>query len=217
MRCFSTILLILLTSTIYFSCTEQGNEKYFSGTIEYTYSYSSATLNADSITTTRPAKGIFRFDEDDYQSQFLGKDTLTYYYSGKLNKAVGKTGGKSECEDYGVATDSVLTFKLYETDEKILGYACRVLELQKRNSLVKYYVSKELKIAPGTYQKHRAYNWNVYGEKAKGGLILKLEHRFKTFTMHGAALKINEASKNFSALELREEDFVNICKTLNSN
>ena len=67
---------------------------------------------------------------------------------------------------------------------------CRLLEIQKSNSWVKYYVSKEQKIAPATYQHHRSYNWDVYGEKAGGGLILRSEHRFKMFTMMGIATDV---------------------------
>ena len=105
----------------------------------------------------------------------------------------------------------MLSTKLYDTDEKVLGYSCKILELQKRNSRVKYYVSNDLKIAPATYQRHRSYNWDVYGEKANGGLILKLEHQFKTFTMSGIATSVKIMNENYSALGMSDKELEEFC------
>jgi hypothetical protein len=83
--------------------------------------------------------------------------------------------------------------------------------LQKRTSFVKYYVSREQKVAPATYQNHKAFNWDVYGEKASGGLILKLEHRFKNFTMKGTAIEVKKQDEKFKALETDEKKMIEIC------
>ncbi len=115
------------------------------------------------------------------------------------------------CEDYSVLTDSVLSVKLYGTDEKILGYSCKILEMQKTTSRVKYYVSTDMKIAPATYLRHKSYNWDVYGEKAEGGLILKLEHKFKSFTMSGVATDVKIMKDNFSALKMSGKDMDEFC------
>lgn len=203
-----------ITTIIIAGCTSAGNN-YFTGTINYRYSYTSDSLNQDSVSRLRPVESSFRYDENGYQSRFTGKDTETYYYSGLSNKCVSASGNPVvyACGDYGIITDSVLSAKLYETDEKVLGYRCKILELQKGNSWVKYYISTDLRIAPGTYRRHKSYNWDVYGEKANGGLILKLEHRFKKFTMSGIATSVSTFKKeNFRALEIDEEKFSNICK-----
>ena len=196
-----------------FACNHK-KEKEFAGEILYTYTYESSTLNIDSLARVRPSKGIFRYDRNNYQSSFIGRDTITYYYSGSVNKCVTEASGHDyECEDYGIATDSVLSWKLYPSDVKVLGQQCEILELQKRNSLVKYYVSKELKIAPSTYQKHKAYNWDFYGEKAKAGLILKLEHRFRSFTMKGVATSMKMSEGEFVAFQKSEEKLFESCNT----
>ncbi len=65
--------LLLMTG-----CKNPGN-KYFFGTIEYVYTYSSDSLNVDSLTASRPAKGFFRYDTTDYQSTFIGSDTVNYF------------------------------------------------------------------------------------------------------------------------------------------
>jgi hypothetical protein len=193
-------------------CKDPG-DLYFTGTIEYAYSYTSDSLNVDSLSAARPAKGFFRYDENYYQSRFIGADTNTYYYSGASNKCVSASGVLTNyaCEDYGASTDSVLSFKLYDTEEKILGYNCIILEMQKTRSWVKYYVSKEIKMSPVTYRLHRAYNWDFYGEKAGGGMVLKLEHSFKSFTMSGIAIGLKEHDADFKALEIDEIKFAEIC------
>lgn len=166
------LLLILLLNVT--SCNNK-EEKYFTGEIVYTYAYESNILNTDSLVKERPVKGIFRYDLNNYQSQFQGKDTFTYYYSGNLNKPLSQAGSSRnfECEDYAMAADSVISWKIYPAHEKILEQNCDILELQKKTSFVKYYVSKTERVAPTTYQKHKAYNWDVYGEKAKGGVNIE--------------------------------------------
>ncbi|NOT50333.1 MAG: hypothetical protein HOP10_03540 [Chitinophagaceae bacterium] len=199
------------------ACSTKKENKYFSGTIEYAYSYNSDSLNTDSLIKARPSKGFFRYDENDYQSRFTGADTNTYYYSGKLNKAVAEYSLQKElvCEDYGTATDSIISYKLYDTDEKILGYSCRVIELQKSRSWVKYYFSGEHTMSSVTYQNHKAYNWDFYGEKAEGGLVLKVEHRFKLFTMSGIATNLKEYNKGFKALEIDKILMDSLCTVNN--
>ena len=152
------------------------------------------------------------YDAINYQSRFINHDTVTYYYSGKLNKCIEATGNRKnyECEDYGTATDSVISIKEYATEEKVLGYDCRVIEMQKQRSLVKYYFSTVIRLAPATYEKHRAYNWDIYGEKAGGGLVLRLEHRFEHFTMKGIATSLHKFD-NFRALEIEDSVFARSC------
>ena len=196
------------------ACKDDPGKKYFTGSIEYTYTYSSDSLNADSLTKARPSKSILRYDTLNYQSKFIATDTNTYYYSAHHNKCLSETNQLKNyaCEDYGVFTDSVLSYKIVDTDEKIMGYTCKILEIQKKNSWLQYYVSNELRIAPATYKNHVSYNWDLYGEKANGGLILRSEHRFKYFTLKGIATAINKRDGNFKALEIDERLFSQFCK-----
>lgn len=102
------------TSDIFISC-RSNNEKpknYFIGQIEYSYNYSSDFFNIDSLKLIKPWKSEFRYDLKNYQSKFIGKDTITYYYSGNLNKCLSMANGvlDSLCEDYGIATDSIISF-----------------------------------------------------------------------------------------------------------
>jgi hypothetical protein len=206
-------LIIVVTCLFIVSCSSPDN-KYFTGTIEYAYTYASDSLNADSLAKTRPSKGSFRYDTINYQGKFMGIDTMTHYYSGQFNKSLSRLSslGNFECEDYSTFTDSVISWKLIDTDQKILGYSCRILEVQKKNSWLQYYVSNDLKVGPATYRRHASYNWDFYGEKANGGLILRSEHRLRYFTLKGIVTAIDRKNGDFKALEIDEKLFPEYCK-----
>lgn len=167
------------------------------------------------MTKIKPWRSIFRYDKENYQSVFTGADTFAYYYNGRLNKCLFETNSSKvyECEDYSLPTDSASNYRIYDTDEKILGYRCRIIEFQSRRFLNRYYVSKILFIAPGTYQKHLAYNWQLTHEKTRGALILKSEHRFKNYTMTGTATAINRQDKDFRAFAFDDAFFRSVCDT----
>lgn len=207
------ILAIVLAGFLAAGCARNKND-YFTGTIEYAYTYTSQSMNADSLAAVRPSKGVFRYDTTGYQSRFMGRDTLVFHYSGRHNKAIMEDGNglNRSCEDYAQVTDSVLSVKTSDTDEKILGHSCRVVEIQKKNSTVIYYYATDLQMAPLTYQHHRAYNWDVFGQAARGGMALKLEHRFPGFTMIGTVTSIRPATGTFSALEVPGELFDTLCR-----
>jgi hypothetical protein len=190
------------------------NSDLFYGEVQYSYTYESNKLNVDSLSKIKPVKSIFRYDAQNYQSSFIGKDTHTYYYISKLNKCLSQTNNLNnyECEDYSIASDSIISFKVYDTEEKILGHTCMIVEYQTKTMWNRYYVSKQFKITPDTYKNHKAYNWNFYGEKSQGGLILKLEHRFKNYTMKGIATSIKQDGIDFKAIELNEDIISKACK-----
>lgn len=209
-RTYPIILMLLLVNC------ERNKEQahvYFTGEIEYSYSYSSDNLNTDSLKLNKPWKSEFRYDLENYQSKFTGTDTFTYFYSGKLNRCLSMKNGipDSLCEDYGIDTDSVISFKVYDTNEKVVGYECRIIEYQSKLFRTKYYVSKDLRIAPGTYEKHKSYNWSFYGRKAEGGLIMKIEHRFKNYTMYGTATSVTAFSDKQAAWQIDAKLFDKMC------
>ena len=146
-------------------------------------------------------------------SIFIGSDTITYYYKSDINKAVWKNKDKEEfeCEDYGIPTDSIITFKIYPTKEKIQGQEVEVLEYQSKYFWTRYYMSKALKISPKTYKDHLAYNMSFYGDKTEGGLILKLEHRFENYSMRGDLLELKRYKPNFIAIEINKNEIINTC------
>ena len=205
-------LLFCALGCFVFSCQNHNND-YFHGQITYKYHYTSNTLNADSLNSHRIHSSVFKYDQNDYQSTFIDKDSTTYYYVSAINKCLMAINSQLQntCEDYSKATDSILDFKVYDTNEKILGQNCRILEFQGLYFWNRFYVSKDIQISPNIYKNHKAYNWQFYGNQAAGGLILKLEHRFKNFTMHGEAVSISEMDLNQKALDISAEAVLSIC------
>lgn len=212
-----SIFSLLLISIILNCCvtdTKEPTDGYFQGKVRYSYSYETDLLNLDSLTRVRPAKSEFRFDQSNYQSIFFGQDTLAYYYLSDLNKCLSrKNGVDQDCEDYSVNTDTILHFKVYDIEEKVLGHRSRVIEYQGKYFWNKYVVSRDLRLAPETYQKHQAYNWSFYGDQTGGGLILQLEHRFENYTMKGLAVDIQQRhGGGYKALEINEDHILHYCE-----
>ena len=118
------IRAVLIINLFFISLTacRQKTKDFFTGTIKYQYTYSSNTLNPDSLAESRPAAAVFRYDLADYQSMFTGKDTIIYYYAGKKNKALSAAGNpvSFSCEDYGQVTDSTRECEGQERQEQLL-------------------------------------------------------------------------------------------------
>ncbi|MES2778193.1 MAG: hypothetical protein V4722_28715 [Bacteroidota bacterium] len=209
---FKYLFLVMLMHT---SCTEK--QAFFIGEVEYSYTYDRKQPVMDSLMQLKSQKSVFRFDNNNYQSKFIGQDTFTFFYAGALNKCISETNSKKDytCEDYAVATDSIISFSMHDTDEKVLGHRCKIIEFQSKLFWTRYFVSTDLKIAPGTYQKHVAYNWKFCNEKTEGGLILKLEHRFENYTMKGIITSVIQQGNDFHALQLDEKTIAAICSKNN--
>lgn len=207
---------LLLTGWALAGCRQNNsrdNPSYFTGEIQYHYQYETNLLNNDSLNKARPQKGIFRYDTSGYFSSFEGADTVNYFYSGKYNRAISSKNNipDSSCEDYGLVTDSVLSWKLYPSEMMIQDQHCDIIEIQKTRSWVRYYVSRKYSIAPAIYIRHRSYNWDFYGSKTNGGLILQLEHRFPSFTMKGFLQKLEPAGADFRAFNADTEAIMGKC------
>ena len=194
--------------------TKADASQYFQGEIHYKYSYSSETLNLGYLESKRPKRGVFKYDLQHYQSIFYGPSITSYYYSGITNHAISSIDGAFDinCTDYGINPDSLLHFEVHPTDEKILGQDCMIVEFQTPNVYTRYHVSKSVFLAPDTYQKHLAYNWSLYGEQGKGGIILKAEHFFSNFTMIGEVSKIVPYENGERAWDITEDAFAQACR-----
>ena len=166
----------------------------FEGRIQYAYTYQSDSLDIDTLKAQRPHSGQMIFKDSMYKSVFVSDDkTETYLYDNATGIAFEWSAKDSiQCEDYKIPTDSVLRFEIIETDEKILGQEVKILEFDSKYATQRFYFSTKYKVAPHNYDKHEAYNWKFYMEKAKGGVPLKVEHIFKNFTMIGMVTRFEE-------------------------
>lgn len=196
------------------NCTS-ADQDYFKGEIHYTYSYASNRINLDSTNQSRPVKGVFKYDSKNYLSQFINTsdDTTSYYYLSDQNVAVSKSPGLSpwKCTSYGIATDSVLSYRYYDTHLVIEGQKCKILEFTSRYGTNKYFVSQEMFLHPSLYKNHVAYNWKFYGDITNGGIILRLEHQFPGYTMTGTTNKLIQYSSNDIAFNIPENRLLEYC------
>ncbi len=178
-----------------FACNSEKQhpeETFFEGLIEYAYTYQSDALNVDTLKAQRPYKGMMIYKDSMYKSVFVANHkTETYIYNNAEGIAYDLSAEDSiDCEDYKIQKDSILRYEILETDEKILGHEVKILEFDSKYATQRFYFSTKFKAAPHNYDKHLAYNWKFYKEKAKGGVILKVEHIFKNFTMFGIATNV---------------------------
>lgn len=186
----------------------------FQGELHYKYTYESSSIPLGYLYSVRPNTGIFAYDLKNYQSTFMGADTIRYYYSSEYNKAIFSKNHifDASCEDYSVNPDSLLFYKVYDSEELILGQRCMVIEFRSASTFNRYHVSKEHFLAPDTYKKHVAYNWAFYGEQADGGIILRVEHHFPQFVMMGEITKMVEYTNGERAWDIKDQVFVNACR-----
>lgn len=222
MKYFSLFLLLSLTFGACNSTEPQEQSSppsavssdFFQGEIHYTYTYESNSVPLGYLYSVRPNSSIFAYDSKNYQSTFMGADTICYYYSSDRNRAIFSKNGifDAGCEDYGVNPDSLLSFKVYDSEELILGQRCKVIDFRTINTFNRYHVSRDLFLPPDTYQKHIAYNWAFYGEQANGGIILRVEHHFPKFVMMGEATKVQAFSNGERAWDIKDQVFVNACR-----
>lgn len=210
-----SILLVLLSGIT--SCQQQKAEQsdgFFQGELHYHYSYQSDVHNLAYLKSIRPKISVFRFDSNNYQSTFYGADTISYYYNSHKNVAISSKNMifEPDCQDYSINPEQRLSSKVYDTDELVMGYPCKVIEFETTNGFYRYHVSTEIFLPPPTYQNHLAYNWAFYGKQAKGGIILRMETRFRDFTMIGEITKIGWYRNGQKAWTISEKLLDQACK-----
>jgi hypothetical protein len=206
MRFFFILLSIINALSNCKTTTKNERQDSFEGIIEYAYTYQSDSINIDSLKTNRPSSGQMVYKDSLYKSVFIGfigKNTESYIYDNHTGIAfhLSISSDSIDCEDYTAQNDTVFSYQIIETGEKILGEEVNILEFVSKYATQRFYYSLKHKVAPFNYDKHLAYNWNFYKEKTNGGVLLKVEHIFKKFTMIGIATKIE--AKEISIKEFR--------------
>ena len=154
------------------------------------------------------------FKDSKYKSIFESKNKMEIYiYDNESGIAYDLTDKDSiGCEDYKMNNDSIYSYEIIETDEKVLGHEVKILEFKSKYATNKFFFSKNYKVAPHNYDKHLAYNWKFYMEKADGGVILKVEHVFKKFTMKGVATQFEVQEINPKLFEIDKNKLKMACR-----
>ena len=170
-------------------------------------------MNIDSLKAQRPSKGKMIYKDSMYKSMFFGKDTAIYIYDNNsgISYNFSEKNDSIDCEGYKTNSDTVSRFEIMETNEKILGQKVKILEFDSKYATNRFFYSLTHKVAPFNYDKHLAYNWKFYKEKTNGGVLLKVEHIFKKFTMIGIATKIEAKTVSESEFVIDKTKLKNTC------
>lgn len=197
-----------------FGCTAPESQNSFEGIIEYAYSYQGDSVNGDTLDAARATTGKMIYKGSKYKSVFIGKNTESYIYDNDTGLAnfISSETDSIDCEDYTVQNDSILFFQIINTDEKILGEKVKILKFSSVYATHRFYFSLKHKVAPSNYDKHEAYNWKFYKEKADGGVLLKVEHIFKKMKMTGIATKLEARPVSAKEFEIDTSKLKAVCR-----
>lgn len=207
------LLFIFLTCLVFLNCkTEEVAD--FEGFIKYEYTYESDSLNVDTLKKHRPSLSLFYYKDSLYLSSFIGQSTDMYIVNGKTGVAYYLSGENDTivCEDYTKQTHQIKNYNLLPSEETVLGYDTRILEIEMEDATTRFWVSTDLKVNPQNFKNHIAYNWFFYLQKADGGIILKMEHEYPTFTMKGLATQIQSMEVPDSKFHLPENSTIIPCE-----
>jgi Domain of unknown function (DUF4412) len=76
--------------------------------------------------------------------------------------------------DARILKDEVITQTITASEEKIAGYACKLLEIKSKKGSLKYWFSEEVRADPADYQNHQYGFWKLCLELTGGALPLRL-------------------------------------------
>lgn len=168
-KSLTIFILILLCSSF------SSDNDLFVGKILYKYSFTDLKGNdiTDKLKLYFGSEQYYFIDKLNYKTydennnlvQLYNSETNTYYYFSK-DKTAKKFDG---------ATLTSQTFKVTKLDkrEKIAGYDCESIQVEKDNSTTIYYFSKAIATDPKIFAKHNFGEWDKYLEATHGALTLK--------------------------------------------
>ena len=132
-------------------------------------------------------------EKRDWRHLFLQKSKTYFYFN------ADKSAHKISVAD--IAQQNVKITKL-DTREKIAGFDCKILQVDKSNTTTIYYYSALVKTDPKIFADHYFGEWNQYLEATDGAFPLKfvLTDRKNGFVWSAVATKVTK-------LKLTAKDF----------
>ena len=132
-------------------------------------------------------------EKNNWQQLFLGKSNFYYFFS--ANKSAQKIDVSA------ISPQKIKIIKLDKT-ERIAGYNCNLLQVEKEDSTTIYYYSSSVKIDPKLFANHYLGAWNQYLEASEGALALKF-----VVTNYKAKYIWQAVAKQVTKLKLTRKDF----------
>src|SRR5262245_57765163 len=110
-------------------------------------------------------KNYKAYDEHNNWVQLYNSATNTYYYFNKDKTATRYDGAT-------VTSQNFVVTKL-DTTEKIAGYDCQAIQVERDNSTTIYFFRPAIKTDARAFSRHHFGEWNRYLETTGGALSLK--------------------------------------------
>jgi hypothetical protein len=210
-------LILFGLLSLFFSCAKQN---LFEGEIKYNLNFSPEDAKIDTILlkdyygeqwTFLFKNGNFRWNmesSDTWIGSIYDQDENKYYYLIKNSGVVSWKKGSQR-------TDSIISIRNDNINTKILGHACRLLEVKSRlliNNVLRtrrYYYSPDLKINPEWFTQNQDGNFNEIYSRMKA-IPLKIVDDFETFSISYEATDITPKRLDDSYFEVKSEHLVEV-------
>lgn len=169
--------------------------QYFEGKLTYSQSYESKLPNVTSeqFNIMMGNTSEYYIKGQNYKTVMNGTVSEFQLYSPSENRLYNKVSVTDTLlwNDASSNPYKVIEYSIAKSNERILGYKCKVLEVVTESGKTIYYFSKKLKINPELYTNHHFGNWALFTSQTKS-LPLKVIIDNTQFRSVGVVTKIEE-------------------------
>lgn len=175
------------------------NSNSFEGIIKYKLKFQDKTgeMSDEDGKMFMGDEQIYYIKENKYRSEMNGMMKMTQIYSG--NDTLYSLMGGIDAVLFNLAIenpDSLISYKIEDSKEKIKGLKCKVLKIIADNGTVDYYFNPIIAIASDAYKNHKYGFWKLSLEVTNGALPLKLIADYGDVKIETVAKKITPQALN---------------------
>lgn len=167
-------ILLSFLCLLNFKTTAQN--EHFEGAIIYDIVYQDKTgeMSDEEAQQFMGNEQKFSIKGDKYASEMNGFLNVKQIYVGN-DTLYSQMGGINALMyiDAKENPDSLISYKITEVDEKILGYDCQLLEIKSTEGLTSYYFNPKIVVNPEDYKNHEYGFWKFSLNVTGGALPLK--------------------------------------------
>ncbi|MEQ8927121.1 MAG: hypothetical protein RLO81_14975 [Fulvivirga sp.] len=181
---------------IYFILVSLTATAQFEGKITYKNSFEwklNDGLTDEQFTAYMGNKMEYYIKDSFYKSVSNGMYFNEQIYSPQMNRLYNIVSDSDTLiwMDGSINSDTIINYSIKETDERILGYKCKVFIIETTQGTGKYYFSEELNIDPKPFENHHYGNFSLVTSQTKSP-SLKIVIENKRFTLNFEASKIED-------------------------
>ncbi|MFY0628951.1 MAG: DUF4412 domain-containing protein [Flavobacteriaceae bacterium] len=168
-----TIIFTICFSLFQFTLQAQKN---FEGVIKFKVDFKDKTgeMTKEQIEEYIGNEQTYYLKKGRYKSEMNGSLKVTTYYNG--NDTLFMKTSTINSLMYTLVTnedEKVLSYKFSDVTETIAGVKCKLVIVKTNKGTHKYYYSKDVRIKPKFYKKHKAGLWSYFMKITKGGISIR--------------------------------------------